>query len=107
MIDAFEGRDVATVDIPGAFLQTKMPEDEEDVHVILDGRMAELLAKIAPDTYQEYVYHRRGQAYIYCKCNSSQQVSSLVVLSLTSMIGASPTKQLTVNNAPSYGMSMI
>jgi hypothetical protein len=69
MIDAFEGRDVATVDIPGAFLQTKMPEDEEDVHVILDGRMAELLAKIAPDTYQEYVYHRRGQAYIYCKCN--------------------------------------
>ena len=69
MIDAFENRDVATVDIPGAFLQTKMPEDEEDVHVILDGRMAELLAKISPDTYQKYVYHRRGQAYIYCKCN--------------------------------------
>jgi len=41
MIDAFEHRDVATVDIPGAFLQTRMPEDERDVHVILDGRMAE------------------------------------------------------------------
>ena len=27
-----ERRDVATVDIPGAFLQTKMPEDEKDVH---------------------------------------------------------------------------
>ena len=36
MIDAFEGRDVATVDIPGAFLQTKMPEDDKDVHVVLD-----------------------------------------------------------------------
>ena len=69
MIDAFEKRDVATVDIPGAFLQTKMPKDEDDVHVILDGRMAELLAKIAPDTYQEYVHQNRGQSYIYCKVN--------------------------------------
>ena len=69
MIDAYEGRDVATVDIPGAFLQTKMPKGEKDVHVILDGRMAELLAKIAPETYQEYVHQRRGQAYIYCKVN--------------------------------------
>ena len=65
MIDAFEKRDVATVDIPGAFLQTKMPKEEKDVHVILDGRMAELLAKIAPETYQEYVSQKRGQAYIY------------------------------------------
>jgi hypothetical protein len=69
MIDAFEKRDVATVDIPGAFLQTKMPKGEDDVHVILDGRMAELLAKIDPETYQEYVHQRRGQAYIYCRVN--------------------------------------
>ena len=31
--------------------------------------MAELLAKISPETYQEYVHHRRGQACIYCRCN--------------------------------------
>ena len=37
MIDAFEGRDVATVDIPGAFLQTKMPNDERVVRVMLEG----------------------------------------------------------------------
>ena len=60
MIDAFEKRDVATANIPGAFLQTKMPKGEDDVHVILDGRMAELLAKIVPETYQEYVHQRRG-----------------------------------------------
>ena len=47
----------------------KMPESIDDVHVILDGRMAELLAKIAPETYREYVYHQRGQSYIYCKVN--------------------------------------
>jgi hypothetical protein len=69
VIDAYEGRDVATLDIPGAFLQTQMPNTEEVVHVVLDGRMAELLAKISPETYQEYVHHKRGQAYIYCLLN--------------------------------------
>ena len=64
VIDAFENHDVATLDIPGAFLQTKMPDDEDEVHVILEGCMAELLAKISPETYQKYVHHKHGQAYI-------------------------------------------
>jgi hypothetical protein len=71
MIDAYEKRDVATVDIPGAFLQTKMPEEDRDVHVVLDGRMAELLAKISPEDYQKYVHQHRGQSHIYCKLNVS------------------------------------
>ena len=37
MIGAFEKTDVATVDIPGVFLQTKIPKGEDNVHVILDG----------------------------------------------------------------------
>ena len=36
IIDPFKRRDVATVDIPGAFLRTKMPKGEDNVHVILD-----------------------------------------------------------------------
>ena len=39
VIDAHEKRDVATVDIPGDFLQTKMPKNEENVHVVLDEKM--------------------------------------------------------------------
>ena len=62
VIDAHEKRDISTVDIPGAFLQTKVPKNEDDVHVVLDGKIAELLAKICPDTYQQYVHHKRGQA---------------------------------------------
>ena len=62
MIDAFKKRGVATVNIPGAFLLTKMPKGEDNVYVILDGRMAELLANIAPKTYQEYIHQRRIQA---------------------------------------------
>ena len=69
IIDAFEKRDIGTVDIPGEFLQTKIPKGEDDVHVILDGRMAELLAKIDPKTNQEYVHQRRGQTYIYLRMN--------------------------------------
>ena len=69
MIDAHQGRDVATVDIPGAFLQTKWPKGEKDVHVMLDGEMAMLLAKVDPATYMKYIHHRRGQPYIYCRLN--------------------------------------
>ena len=69
MINTFEKRGIATVAIPGAFLQTKIPKGEDDVHVILDGQMPELLAKIDPKTYQEYVHQRQGQAYIYCRVN--------------------------------------
>jgi len=44
-----------------------MPEDKEDVHVMLKGRMAELLAKMRSPIYQEYVYKHRCQAAIYVK----------------------------------------
>jgi hypothetical protein len=67
VIGAFEGRDLATCDILGAFLKTKIPDDEEEIQVVLDGRMAELLAMISPEMYQKYVHHKRAQAYIYCK----------------------------------------
>jgi hypothetical protein len=39
--------DVATVDIPGAFLQTDQDENEE-IHVILEAQMATLLSEINP-----------------------------------------------------------
>jgi len=66
-IDTHEGRDVATVDIPGAFLQTEMQEDEPDVHVVMEGKIAELLEKIHPPTYHEYVHKHRGKSVIYVK----------------------------------------
>eukprot|EP00536_Pseudo-nitzschia_multiseries_P019053 jgi/Psemu1/58689/gm1.58689_g len=43
MIDAMEGRDVATCDLPGHFLQTDM---EERLILRLDGALARLLVKI-------------------------------------------------------------
>ena len=37
VIDAVKEHDIVTVNIPGAFLQTEMPEDDKDVHVMLEG----------------------------------------------------------------------
>ncbi len=51
-IFAHEHRDVATCDIPGAFLQADNPDY---VLMRLDGILAELLVKIAPNLYRNYV----------------------------------------------------
>jgi len=63
-MDALERRDVATVDIPGAFMQADMVGN---VHVKLEGRLAELLAKIDPKTYDEYICNTNGNPTMYVK----------------------------------------
>ena len=70
-IDAIEERDVATADIPGAFLQTEMPKDEPPVHIRVDGAMAELLAKLDPMKYGPCIIdHKRGKT-LYAKANKA------------------------------------
>ena len=45
-IDATEGRDVATADITGAFLQTYY--EKGDTHIKLEGEMVTLIEEIYP-----------------------------------------------------------
>jgi hypothetical protein len=61
-IDAREHRDVATADIPGAFMQTDM---DDTVHMMLEGKMAELLVKIDPKLYRKYLKTRNGKPIMY------------------------------------------
>jgi hypothetical protein len=61
-IDAHEGRDVATADIPGAFLQTDM---EGNVHMMLEGKMAELLARLDPKMYRKHIMIKKGKPIMY------------------------------------------
>lgn len=63
-IDAYEKRDVATVDIPGALMHANM---NEVVHMRIDGSMAALLAKINPDKYEKYVKEERGRPVMYVR----------------------------------------
>mgnify|MGYP005605529959 FL=1 len=54
IIDAEEERDVAVVDIPNAFVQTRV-EDEKDMAIIkLRGVLVDILVEIAPDVYKSY-----------------------------------------------------
>ena len=49
VIDAEERREVATIDIPNAFVQTKLENDEDKVLMRLRGKLAELMVKVAPE----------------------------------------------------------
>ena len=49
-IDAMEERDVATVDVPGAFMQADI---DEVAHVKFEGEMAEMLVKLDPKMYRK------------------------------------------------------
>lgn len=66
-INSYEGQDIATVVIPGAFLQIRIPKEEKDVYMVLDWQVAELLPKILP--LPEIIHHKRGQSIIHCKLN--------------------------------------
>jgi hypothetical protein len=52
IMDAKEDRDVATANIPGAFMQTDMVDT---IHMVLEGTTAELLVKIDPKLYRKYL----------------------------------------------------
>jgi hypothetical protein len=62
VIDAIEGRDVATLDIPGAFMQSDM---EGKVIMKLEGVMAEIILKIDPKLYKKFITQENGKDVIY------------------------------------------
>jgi Reverse transcriptase (RNA-dependent DNA polymerase) len=62
VIDAEEGRDVATLDIPGAFMQA---EPDEVLHMKLEGQMAELMARLDPQVYCKHIQVERGKSVLY------------------------------------------
>jgi hypothetical protein len=62
VIDALECRHVATVDIPGAFMQADM---DDIVHMKLEGKWAELLVRIDPQLYRKHIQIERGRQVLY------------------------------------------
>ena len=68
MIDAYERRFVATVDIPGAFMQTRQPRR---VHIKLVGAMVRLLTMVAPGTYDDCITTEKGEPVLYAQLNKA------------------------------------
>jgi hypothetical protein len=72
-IDAQEGRDVAIVDIPNAFVQTGVSEEDAQHHVIvrIRGPLVDILVSIAPDVYGPYVTtNKTGQKVLIIECHN-------------------------------------
>ena len=55
LIDAFEQRDVAIMDIPGALLNSKF-DDNGVLCMKIEGTTVEMMVEIAQDVYGPYLY---------------------------------------------------
>jgi len=69
VVDAHEGRDMMSLDVPNAFIQTFMPEikdGEERIYMKITGIMVQILIDMAPE-YRDYVVLENGKRVIYVK----------------------------------------
>jgi hypothetical protein len=67
-IDAAEGRDVAVIDIPNAFVQTRIEDEADKVVMRLRGALADLMVKTAPEIYRKYVtVNKKGETVLYVR----------------------------------------
>ena len=72
IIDAEEKRDVAVIDIPNAFVQTRV-EDEKDMAIIkLRGVLVDILVALAPDVYKSYTStDKKGSIQLLVQCQNA------------------------------------
>ena len=62
VIDALENREVAVLDVPGAFMQADI---DELVYVRFTGEMVEKLLHMDYDMYKDYVVTKKGEKVMY------------------------------------------
>ena len=67
LIDAMEGREVMTCDIPGAFMLSDM---YELLHVKLEGEIARLLIQLDP-SYHRFLAYQHSKPVLYAKLNKA------------------------------------
>jgi len=82
IIDAEEGRDVAVVDIPNAFVQTCIEDEKDMAFIKIRGVLVDILVDIAPDVYKPYVSKdKKGVKQLLVQCQNAlygTMVSSLL-----------------------------
>jgi hypothetical protein len=68
VIDAHEGRNVMTCDIPNAFIQALMPEvkdGNERVMMQITGVLVDMLIELNPELYGPYVVYEKNRKVLY------------------------------------------
>ena len=67
MIDAKKKRDVMILDIPNTFVQTTIPQGENDERTIMKirGVLVEMLVEMSPEIYEDYVVYENNKKVLY------------------------------------------
>ena len=69
IVDAEEGRDVAVINIPNAFIQTQVEDEKDMAFIRIHGVLVDILLDIAPDVYEPYVMmDRKGNKQLIVQC---------------------------------------
>ena len=72
IVDAEEGRDVAVIDIPNAFIQTRIEDEADMAFIKIRGILVDMLVDIAPDVYKNYVYYdKKGVKQLLVQCQNA------------------------------------
>jgi hypothetical protein len=72
IIDAEEYRDVAIVDIPNAFVQTRVENKKYMAFVKIRGILVDILVEIAPEAYKSYVSKdKKGNKQLLVQCQNA------------------------------------
>jgi hypothetical protein len=91
IVDAKEERDVAVIDIPNAFIQTRV-DDERDMAIIkIRGTIVDILVNIAPDVYKSYATtDKKGIEQLVVRCQNALygtiEASTLYYRKFTSLL---------------------
>jgi hypothetical protein len=65
-IEAKQGRDIMTIDVPNAFIQTDMEKiDSNRVIMKIRGPLVEKLVSLNPELYSPFVTQERGEPILY------------------------------------------
>ena len=69
IVDAEEGRDVAVVDIPNAFIQTRVQDEKDMAYIRIRGVLVDVLVDIAPDVREPCVtVDKKGNKQLIVQC---------------------------------------
>jgi hypothetical protein len=93
MINALKDHDIAVIDIPNAFVQTVVEDEEHCVVVHIRGPLVDILVSIAPDVYGPYVStNKAGQKVLLVQCLNAVYGTMVAALLLYKKFVKSLTK---------------
>ena len=69
VIEAKQNRDIMTLDVPNAFVQTNIPQGKDDEKVIMKirGQLVDLLVELSPETYADFIVYEGKSKVLYVK----------------------------------------